>query len=134
MYCWCFAIKPAPDWFSALNLVTFIKLILNSIIKISTTLKSFWTISYLRWTLCLWDIYLLTTVMGFFALELSTSDTNLRSWDVSTEVSLVDGDMTVTECVSPYSQIYYSRILRSLLTYLGIHESISMHQILKAYK
>lgn len=52
---------------------------------------------------CLWDIYLFIIVMGFFVLELSIFDINLWSWDVLIEVSFVDGDMIVMECVLFYS-------------------------------
>lgn len=41
--------------------------------------------------------------MGFFVLELSIFDINLWSWDVLIEVSFVDGDMIVMECVLFYS-------------------------------
>lgn len=41
--------------------------------------------------------------MGFCVLELSIFDINLWSWDVLIEVSLVDGDMIVMECVLFYS-------------------------------
>lgn len=41
--------------------------------------------------------------MGFFVLVLSIFDINLWSWDVLREVSFVDGDMIVMECVLFYS-------------------------------